>query len=285
MAGGHLKWTEKKIQRMEADGHGQGVGAASKPWIEVNMVSSLGRSRRVWSPKTDRTHHLLSDVEYRLFLALEWPTAITDIREQFPLDRDVTQDVARQLGIRHPYYPATQVPTVMTVDFLVTRIRDGCECLEAFNAKRTEEAEDENSLAKLEIQRATLELIEIPHHLVFHSDIPAQKVKNIDWIRDSLVKAGESEPRPGFWGSMTSRMTQALTKAAGASSVVSLSHFCTGFDATHGAEPGTGLRVARMLMFERILSVNLSAPNLVEAPVTDFVLTGSFGKLRAVGGR
>ena len=283
MARGHIKWTEKKIQCMEADGYGNGRGASYKPWIEVGMVSSLGRSRRVWSAKTDRTHHLLSDVEYRLFLALEWSTSITDIREQFPLDRDVTQDVARQLGIRHPHYPTTQVPTVMTVDFLVTRIRNGVECLEAFNAKRTEEAEDENSLVKLEIQRATLELIEIPHHLVFHTDIPIQKVKNIDWIRDSLVKAGESEPRPGFWGSMTSRMTQALTGIAGTSSRTTLAQFCTSFDATHGVEPGTGLRVARMLMFERILSVNLSAPTLVQAPVTDLVLTGSFGKLRSVG--
>ena len=33
-------------------------------------MSSNGRSRRVWSNKTGRVHHLLSDVEYNLFLAL-----------------------------------------------------------------------------------------------------------------------------------------------------------------------------------------------------------------------
>ena len=282
MATGYIKWTDKKIAEREKDGFGCGKGADYKPWLEVAMVSSHGRSRRVWSPKTGRVHHLLSDIEFLLFLVLEWVLSISDIREQYPLDRDVTQDVARQLGIRHPCYPGTNVPTVMTVDFLATRVRDGKEGLEAYNAKPTTEAEDENSLSKLEIQRATLELMEIPHHLVFDTDIPKQKVKNIDWIRDSLVKDGEQEPRDGHWASMMGRLTQALANADGRKGT--LAEFCRRFDTAHGVEPGTGLRAARMLMFTRVLSVNLDAPTLAESPVAELRLTGSLGQLRAVGG-
>lgn len=280
--GRSIKWTEKKILQMERDGYGRGSGSDYKPWLEVDMVSSLGRSRRVWSAKTGRTHHLLSDVEYRLFLALEWQMDVTDIREQFPLDRDFTQEVANQLGIRHPHYPTTHVPTVMTVDFLVTRLSQGNEYQEAFNAKRTDEAEDENALVKLEIQRSALEKLDISHHLVFHSDIPEQKIKNIDWIRDSLVKEDEEETRPNFWESMTSRMTQALSKGNGVKT--KLAEFCRQFDATHGVESGTGLRAARMLMSERVLLVNLGSPSLADLPVMHFMLTGSRGKLRAMGG-
>lgn len=275
------RWTEKKIAELQAEGYGRGVGRDYLPWIHVRDFSSRGTSRRAPSAKTGRTHQLLSDVEYDLFLLLEWSRDFIDVREQYPLDRDMTQDVARSLGIRHPYYPNTHVPTVMTVDFLCTRAISGEDDLVAFDAKRTEEAEDENSLLKLEIQRATLELMGIPHHLVYHSDLPAQKVRNIDWIRDSLVKDGEVEPRQGYWTSMSIRMSQMFT---GARHDQSLAEFCAQFDAAHGAMPGTGLRAARLLMLERVLVPDLNLAALEQAPLSAFLLTGSSGQLRAVGG-
>lgn len=278
-----IKWTEKKISRMVTEGYGRGAGASYMPWIQVAMVSSLGRSRRVFSPKTGRVHHLLSDVEYRLFLALEWQRDITDIREQYPLDRALSQEIADGLHIRHPCYPTTFVKTVMTADFLVTRVRNGAECLESYNAKCTYEAQDMRSMDKLEIQRSYFAKLDIPHHLVFDTDIPLQKIKNIDWIRDSLVKDGEAVPHPDYWKSMTSRMTRALYEPTGPK--VTLAAFCNQFDATHGAEQGTGLRAARMLMAERVLTVNLDASQLTELPLANFMVTGSQGNLRAVGGQ
>lgn len=157
----NVKWSEDKIKRLMKEGRGRGLKDEYKPWIYVTSFSSRGNSRRVRSEKTGRVHHLLSEVEYELFLLLEWSQEFTDIREQYPLDRDVTQSVAQSLGLRHPSYPGTTVPTVMTVDFLCTRAGSGDEFV-AFDAKRTEEAEDMNSLMKLEIQRATLAQIESP---------------------------------------------------------------------------------------------------------------------------
>lgn len=279
--GGHIKWTEKKISEMEADGFGRGVGSAYKPWIHVRDFSSRGTSRRMRSAKTGRTHQLLSDVEYGLFLLLEWSRAITDIREQYPLERDVTQDVARQLGIRHPAYPGTHVPAVMTVDFLCTTVDGGGESYVAFDAKRTEEAETEASLLKLEIVRATLELARIPHHLCYHSDIPARKVQNIAWIRDSLVKEGELEPQPGYWNAMSIRMAQMLPRA---NAEQSLAQFGATFDEANGVPRGTGLRAARLLMLERTLVPDLDCPVLADAPLSAFSLTGSLGHLRSMGG-
>jgi hypothetical protein len=278
---GLIKWTEKKIENMVASGHGRGVGAEYIPWIHVRDFSSRGTSRRAPSHKTGRKHQLLSDVEFDLFLLLEWSRDFSDIREQYPLDRDLTQDVARTLGIKHPCYPSTHVPTVMTVDFLCTRATTGDHEFVAFNAKRKEEAEDEDSLVKLEIQRASLELLGIPHHLVYHSDLPAQKVRNIEKIRDSLVKDGEIEPRPGYWASMSTWMSQMLSSAR---SDLTLVEFCAQFDSANSAPPGTGLRAARLLMFERVLIPDLSLPNLEDAPLKSFSFTGSSGQLRAMGG-
>lgn len=265
------RWTEKKIAQMNAEGHGRGVGKGYLPWIHVRDFSSRGTSRRAPSAKTGRTHQLLSDVEYNLFLLLEWSRDFTDIREQYPLDRDVTQDVARSLGIRHPCYPNTHIPTVMTVDFLCTRASVENDFV-AFDAKRTEEAENENSLLKLEIQRATLEIMGIPHHLVYHSDLPVQKIRNIEWIRDSAVNEGEIEPRAGYWASMSIRISQMLS---GARSDLPLTEFCAQFDAANSVPRGTGLRAARLLMLERVLVPDLSLTALEKAPISTFRLTGS----------
>lgn len=282
MSRGKRKWSEKSIAQMHDEGRGNGTLASYKPWIEVTDLSSKGRSRRAWSPKTNRTHHLLSDVEYELFLCLEWARNVVDIREQYPLDRDVTQEVARQLRIKHPCYPETHIPMVMTVDFLATKVCNGEKIQVGFDAKTATEAEDERSLEKLEITRSVLKLVDITHHLVYDTDLPKRKVMNLDWVRDSLVKDKEVEPRPGYWASMSSRMASELVHSKLGSE--SLAAFCHSFDARHGVEPGTGLRAARMLIFERVLSFDLDAADPASMPMSSFVVTAAPGRLRVVGG-
>lgn len=279
---GKVKWTEKKIEERHRDGYGKGSLSTYKPWVEIFDLNSSGRSRRVWSNKTGRIHHLLSDVEYSVFLAAEWARTVVDIWEQYPLDREVTQTIAHQLGIRHPHYPATQVPTVMTVDFLLTVAGSEGESYLAINAKRDDEAEDENSLAKLEIQRSYFAELETPHHLMYHCQLPTQKIKNISWIRDALLKPGEIEQRPGLYESLKQRMSQELAARHRDESV--LAQYCASFDERYGVDPGTGLRVACMLMQERTLCANLDAVDLTSAPLSDFVTAGCTGRLRAVGG-
>lgn len=277
-------WTEEKIRRMEAEGRGRGSGADYKPWLEVASVSSIGRSRRVWSPKTGRTHHLLSDVEHDLFLACEWAQNVIDIREQYPLPRSVTQTIAQKLRIRHPFYPSTNVPTVMTVDILLTVLVDGEKKFLALNAKRDEEANDVRSLEKLEIQRTALEEMEISHYLIYDSQIPQQKLRNIEWIRGALMKEGEIEPYVGFFKGLASRMSEELAAAAGPVLAATVEEYCTAFDARHGVQTGTGLRVVRMLMAERSLMPDLTSPDLPREPLAAFIVTGQPGRLRAVGG-
>jgi len=275
------KWTEKKITAMLKEGRGSGSLADYMPWIRVEEVSSLGRMRRVWSAKTGRYCHLLSDVEFRLFLALEWQLHIIDIREQYPLDRNLTQDIARSLGIRHPHYPGTNIPAVMTVDFLVTQVVGGENVLVAYNAKRDEEAEEETSILKLEIQRTYFEQIGLAHHAVYHSQIPEANVANIGDIREATLKPNEVEPRPGYFASLTARMAMEIGSA---DPKISLRDYCNQFDSRFGASTGVGIRVARMLMHERILIPNLAAFDLTAEPLSAFLVKSQRPQLRAVGG-
>lgn len=117
MGRGPRKMTEDVIKRWRAEGRGTGEKQTYKPWLEVFDFSSEGLVNRVYSEKLGRTVHLMSEVESKIFYGLEWQRSIIDIREQFPLDRDLTLEIASHLGIKHPYYPGTRVPTVMTVDF------------------------------------------------------------------------------------------------------------------------------------------------------------------------
>lgn len=48
-----------------------------------------------------REHHLLSDLEFNYLCFCDWADNVDDIREQFPLDRDVTLQFAEELGIKH----------------------------------------------------------------------------------------------------------------------------------------------------------------------------------------
>lgn len=261
-------WTEEKIARMQSEGYGQGEGASYKPWIEVADFSSLGRSRRVWSPKTRRTHHLLSDIEYRVFLLAEWSESVVDIWEQYPLERDLTQAIAQEHGIRHPFYPGTHIPTVMTADLVLTLATpDGNPSFMALNAKAEQEAENLHSLEKLELQRRYFELLEFPHHIAYDSRIPRQKVQNIDWIRGASLKEKEEEPYEGYFEDMCQRMVADMARSTRQQKLLD---YCAEFDRRNGLEKGAGLRIARILMGERLLNAPLESPQIVNESVALF---------------
>lgn len=273
MARGPQKWNEKTIERLIKEKRGQGTLDSYKPWITVGDFSSKGRSRRAWSPKTEREHHLFSDVEWRLFVLLEWTANVIDIREQFPLDRNATLKIAQELGIPHPYYPGTQTPTVMTVDFLVTRVNDkGQTYFEAFNAKCQQEAENTRSLEKLEIQRSYFEAQNIQHHIVFDTTLPMAKVKNIEWIRDAQLKPCEAEPHPGFYQEHITKFVQCIPLAA---STTTLLMFCTQYDRNCGLSSGTALRIARMAMLQREVVINLNSADLCKELISNFESSAS----------
>lgn len=109
---------EARVQRFIAEGRGHGYGADYRPWLQIQDVPSSGRSHRPYGIKSRRVHHLLSDGEWKCFLKLEASHSVTEIQEQFPLDRLETFRIARKLGFKHPR-TLDGTPYVMTLDFLV----------------------------------------------------------------------------------------------------------------------------------------------------------------------
>ena len=100
--GRYLILTKEKIEKMWAEGRGQGEGAYYRPWIQVGEFPSAGRGQRIPDIHTGRIHHFHSDMEARYYFILLWDPGVIDVREQFPLETEVTEAIAQRLGYRHP---------------------------------------------------------------------------------------------------------------------------------------------------------------------------------------
>jgi len=93
---------------------GTGEGANYIPYITTSEFNSLGTTAVIKDWKTGRGVHCLSQGEALWYYILRWDDSNIDIREQYPLDKALTEEIAHEQGLSHP-------KGVMTTDFLVTK--------------------------------------------------------------------------------------------------------------------------------------------------------------------
>jgi hypothetical protein len=179
MAGKKYVNTELQNQKWLREGRGSGHGSDYKPWLTVRDLSSQGRSHRVFGHKSQRTHHLLSDLELAVFLLLEWSRSTQDIREQFPLRLEDTKALALESGIDHP--SVRGVLQVMSSDFLVNTT-DTSQPKFALQAKYAEALSDARTIEKLELERRYWLQKGVPWWLITEKDIPSVVTQNISWL-------------------------------------------------------------------------------------------------------
>jgi TnsA endonuclease N terminal/TnsA endonuclease C terminal len=279
MGRGPRKMTEDVIKRWRTEGRGSGEKQAYKPWLEVYDFSSDGRVNRIYSAKLGRTVHLMSEPESKTFYGLEWLKTVTDIKEGYPLDRELTLEIASHLGIKHPYYPGTHVPTVMTVDFFVVREIARVVSFGTYDCKMTNDAENEREIEKLAITRAYFAGMDIPYRLIFDSEIPEQKIRNIKWIRGGTIKPGEEE---SYTGALLDGARCMANELESSTRNYALRDYCSSFEVRHGLRPGDGLRIAKILMHERILLCDLNNPDLATCPLAAFRFNAASDHRRAM---
>lgn len=283
MAKGIQKWSEAVIARLFREGKGSGEGSNYIPWVGVHDMASAGRTHRAWSPVYERSIQMLSDVEWRSFILLEFSGNFPELYEGYPLQRELTLEISAALGIKHPCYPGTNVPVVMTVDFLGVDKRGQSPRIEAFDCKRTEDMDMSNAertIAKLQIARAYFAGMNVPHHLVLHSQLHMRTVKNVEWIRSGISKTGESEPYDGYFREKSDQMYYELRNG---SQKCSLSEYCNRFDERHGLHRGHASRVARNLLFERRLKCDLRNSDVANLPLDSFLVEPDGASRRVVG--
>jgi hypothetical protein len=265
-----IKWTEEKIAALIKEGRGCGEGDAYIPWLNVRSFSSKGRCHRIPSTENTRTHEVFSDIEERIFYVLAYCRQVKEIYEQFPLPRCDTQRHAFERNLRHPFYPGTHVPFVMTVDFKIKCTMPQGRRVFWIDGKADEDAEDPRSLEKLELVRSYGECLGILHLVIYDSQIDRTMARNIMWIRSGLPNRNESLFDKRNLEDLAIRMTDKL--AGRFHDDRPLWKWCDQFDRDHGLKPGMALRVCQILMWRRTFTADLHQPDLARAPMNSFRL-------------
>lgn len=171
-------WTEKKVARYYKEGRGQGELGNYKPWLTIQDVPSSGRAHRDIGWKTEREHHLLSDLEYNYFCLLDWSDNVIDIREQFPINREITTKIAEDMNI---------------TDLLITLRYDSKVNYIARTIKPEKELNSPRVIEKFEIERAYWEDQDVDWAIVTEKDLPKTIIENIKWLRSSYILADTTD--------------------------------------------------------------------------------------------
>jgi len=248
------QFTEAKVRKYIAEGRGSGDGASYKPWLTVYDLPSRGRSHRPFGIKTGRTHHLLSDGEWKSFIRFEYDATVLDIREQFPLDRHQTMRVARDLGYKHPI-TTDGTPYVLTIDFLLTRYLEGKLLLEPLSFKYSPSNLSERDWELHNIAAECVQRNGLALRMIDERSFDENFIRNYDSIRSCYDLTG----RHGYDRQFIARLAQPLIAAAHAAFPVSLKEVCYEIGSRFAAEAGDVLAIAKHLIARDVLTLNLSA--------------------------
>lgn len=245
--------TEVKNKRWLKEGRGQGRGSNYKPWLTVRDVASEGRSHRIFGHLTNRTHHLLSDLELATFLLLQWRSSTIDIREQFPLDLELTMSLSDQLGIKHPSFQG--VTQYMSSDFVVD-VKEGGRPRFAIQVKHTEALLNPRTIEKLEVERRYWREKSIPFYLVTEAQIPSITFDNINLLYNHSSPLEEAD-----FSSLHTYFEIFQAQLENKHSLKAID-VCMSLDNAYGLESGECLFQLKRLLAHRYFHFDISIPFL-----------------------
>ena len=162
----------------EAVKRGTGHGTDYTPWIKIaELPGHIGTHHNLIDWKTGRTLHLLSNGELWQYLILRWSDDVVDIREQYPIPTEATQEIVNKFkGFRHPRNNNGLVH--FTTDLLVD-YSDGHQ--EAFSIKSSRE-QFEKSVRQMKnefVIKRYWDGQNVPFHIVFTDEMNRVFAENI----------------------------------------------------------------------------------------------------------
>lgn len=233
----------------EKEGRGQRDRDEYKPWLTIHDVPSKGRVTRVWSWKTERMHHLLSDLEYAYFLMLDASLNVTDIKEQYPLlPLEETLSIARELEYMHPVDTKTKFPNPLTTDFLITYnnviLARTCKYEKDLTMRVYE---------KLAIENVFWSRREVSWAIVTEKSIPKNRIKNLKYISKAYnIEDYGLKLDHCFLMQLAEVWIEELAKEKFVPAEIA-----TNMDKLFKLEAGTGLLVFRHLLARNIIPADL----------------------------
>lgn len=252
--------SEAKNKRWIKEGRGQGMGSNYKPWLTIRDVASEGRSHRIFGHITQRTHHLLSDLELATFLLLQWRPTTTDIREQFPLDIEVTREISKLLRLDHPSHQG--VDQYMSSDFVVDSLeRDKPRF--AIQVKSKEAYSDPRTVEKLEIEKLYWREKGIRLFWVTENQIPPIVFENINLLYNHIDDDDDLDE--------LLIQLEVFSKHLQASETLRVKDLCMKLDLSYDHEPGESLYQIKRLLAKRYLHFDIAKP-FIELRCSDITI-------------
>ncbi|WP_018932289.1 heteromeric transposase endonuclease subunit TnsA [Gracilibacillus lacisalsi] len=244
-------WTENKIAKYIKEGRGSGELGSYKPWLTIHDVPSRGNSSRIKGWKTGRNHHFFSNIERNYFYLLEWSEAVLDVREQFPLNRTKTLEIAENKGIKHIKDNKNNTFIPVTTDVVITIRRNNQVQSEAISIKPSEHLEDNDVLDKLEIEREYWKQQEINWLIVTERDLPSNLTRNIQWIHPFRIIEKEQVE-------LANTFLKYLNDTYNKNQIVSIFDLITAFEEDYILNAGTGVNYFRYLLANKVVSINMN---------------------------
>ncbi len=189
-----------------------------------------------------------------------------DLQEQFPLDREVTRAIARELGIVHPRDPESGVDIVMTTDLVVTcRSSNGSKIVLPRSAKYDKNMGDFNQAEHGEIERRYWLRKNREWKFVTNSKhcMPKVLVANLTLMHQWRFPP-EIQPFDGYFERLCERLIAAVVNYSGPATV---STFGAQFQAKHGLAAGEAINALLHLIFRHRLRADLAAGPLMDQRV------------------
>ncbi|WP_308388905.1 TnsA endonuclease C-terminal domain-containing protein [Acidithiobacillus sp. AMEEHan] len=214
-------------------------------------------------------HHLLSDIERNTFYLFDWADIVTDIREQFPLDRNITRRIAGDLGIPHPRIAHSSAPLVMTTDFLVDVYVGGRLIQLARAVKPADELEKPRVIEKLEMERRYWELQGVDWGIITERDIPEAMVRNIVWVHSYAEIDQIKQPYEGYFSEKARLVFQELPSHPGPT----LRQFCADMDLRFSMSAGDCLLLVRHMLAKKMIVCPMDRPIDDSTPLHQFRLS------------
>ncbi|ANQ24993.1 transposase [Vibrio natriegens] len=176
-------------QRHLRNKYGKGQGANYKPWIRLQDVKSKGTRSLIYGRKSQRDHHMMSSIESEHFHLAEFSHQVVDIREQFPLfPLNLTQKIAKTLGVEHPKHPKTKEPVIITTDQLLTIDSPKGTVYHAVSVKPEDDSSDLRVLEKIDIERVFWELLGIKFSYFTGNELTQVQSCNLHWATSPFRK-------------------------------------------------------------------------------------------------
>jgi hypothetical protein len=267
MAKRQNQWSEDKLKRYIKEGRGQGEGKEYKPWKFIQDFPSIGRCSRLLGWRTNRVHHLFSDIETRFFYLMDWEEQVVDIRESYPLlDLDQTIDDTDDLRLDLFKDKDSNTPYILTTSFLITLKENDNYRYIARSIKSASELDRKISLEKYEIEKRYWGKKNIDWGIITQKEIPLVKAKNIEWIHSALSSAER-----GFSDAEVSEMGDLLVDAL-ITNKLTLRSLMSKFDNEYNLPKGSALFLFKYLIASKIIAVDMDKEIDINATGKDIIL-------------